>query len=358
MFNVIIIGGGIAGISVAARLSNHSSVLLLERESALGYHASGRSAASFIKDYGNDTTRDLNSLSFEYLHSANNGVLSNRGLMILAKKGQKNEFKSSSESLGLTEISLSEALKAVPIVNRKVVKYASYREDVYDLNTNRLIQNFEREAKRNNAEIKINSAVKKIERSKSIWRVLTDSGEYHSNILVNASGAWVDYISNLAGIEKIGFLPMRRSMARIPLPSEFDVTDWAFFSGPNEDWYAKPDAGQLIVSPAEEDLVEPHDAWAEDLTIAEGISRYQEFVTTPVKRITSNWAGLRTFAPDRSLVIGPAKGNSSFFFMAGQGGYGFQTAPAASNLLKELIMGLPHNLEKKIIKKLDPKRFN
>ena len=131
-----------------------------------------------------------------------------------------------------------------------------------------------------------------------------------------------------------------------------------FFSGPNEDWYAKPDAGQLIVSPAEEDLVEPHDAWAEDLTIAEGISRYQEFVTTPVKRITSNWAGLRTFAPDRSLVIGPAKGNSSFFFMAGQGGYGFQTAPAASNLLKELIMGLPHNLEKKIIKKLDPKRFN
>ena len=125
-----------------------------------------------------------------------------------------------------------------------------------------------------------------------------------------------------------------------------------------EDWYAKPDAGQLIVSPAEEDLVEPHDAWAENLILAKGISRYQEFVTTPVNKITSNWAGLRTFAPDRSLVIGSARNHPTFFFMAGQGGYGFQTAPAASSLLKELIMGLPHDLELKTREKLDPKRFN
>ena len=358
LFDIIIVGGGIAGISAAARLSNYSSVLLLEREHQLGYHASGRSAASCIKDYGNDTTRDLNAQSFEYLRNENNGVLSDRGLMVLAKRDQRDEFETSSESLGLTEITLSEALTAVPIINSKTVAYASYREDVYDLDTNQLIQNFEREAKRNNAQIRNNTAVVKIERSHSKWRVITDSGEYHSSILVNAAGAWVDHISNLAGIEKIGFLPMRRSMARIPLPSEFEVADWAFFSGPREDWYAKPDAGQLIVSPAEEDLVEPHDAWAEDLILAEGISRYQEFVTTSVNKITSNWAGLRTFAPDRSLVIGPSKTNSSFFFLAGQGGYGFQTAPTASDLLKELIMGLPHDLEAKTIEKLDPKRFS
>ena len=358
MFDIIIIGGGIGGISAAARLSQNCSVLLLEREGALAYHASGRSAASCIKDYGNAVTRDLNEQSFEYLQTENHGVLSDRGLMILAKKTQRNEFESSSESLGLTEISLSEAKIQVPIINSKVVAYASYREDVYDLDTNLLITNFEKEAKRNNAQIKNNATVVKIEYVSSLWRILTDDGEYCSRILVNAAGAWVDHISDLAGIDKIGFLPLRRSMARIPLPSGFDVGNWAFFSGPEEDWYAKPDAGQLIVSPAEEDLVEPHDAWAEDLVLAEGISRYEEFVTTPVTRISSNWAGLRTFAPDRSLVVGSAKKNSTFFFLAGQGGYGFQTAPAASNLLKDLIMGLPNDLEKNTREKLDPKRFN
>ena len=358
MFDIIIIGGGIGGISAAARLSENCSVLLLERESTLGYHASGRSAASCIKDYGNKVTRDLNEHSFEYLRTENNGVLSDRGLMVLAKKTQRNEFELSSKSLGLMEISVSEAQIQVPIINSKVVAFASYREDVYDLDTNLLITNFEKEARRNNAQIKNNATVVKIEYASSFWKISTDNGEYCSRILVNAAGAWVDHISDLAGIDKIGFLPLRRSMARIPLPSGFDVGNWAFFSGPEEDWYAKPDAGQLIVSPAEEDLVEPHDAWAEDLVLAEGISRYEEFVTTPVTRISSNWAGLRTFAPDRSLVVGSAKKNSTFFFLAGQGGYGFQTAPAASNLLKDLIMGLPNDLEKNTREKLDPKRFN
>ena len=358
MFDIMIIGGGVAGISAAARLSINSSVLLLEGESALGYHASGRSAASFIRDYGNKVTRDLNEQSYEYLRTENNGVLSDRGLMVLAKKVQRDAFETSSLSLGLSEISLSEAKTQIPIINSEIVRYASYREDVYDLDTTRLMQNFEKEAKYNKAQIKNNSTVIKIEYLNSMWRVSTDNGEYHSTILVNAAGAWVDHISAMAGIEKIGFLPLRRSMARIPLPSEFDVTNWAFFSGPMEDWYAKPDAGQLLVSPAEEELVQPHDAWADDLILAEGISRYQEFVTTPVCKISTNWAGLRTFAPDRSLVIGSAKSNSTFFFIAGQGGYGFQTAPAASNLLKELILGLPNDLEKNTIKKLDPKRFN
>ena len=358
MFDIIIIGGGIGGISAAARLSKNCSVLLLERESALGYHASGRSAASCIKDYGNKVIRELNERSFEFLQTENDGVLSDRGLMVLAKSNQRNEFETSSKSLGLTEINLCEAKAYVPIIESKVVAYASYREDVYDLDTNQLIQNFEKEAKRNNAQIKNNSAVVKINYANSTWRVLTHNGEYRASIIVNAAGAWVDHISDMAGIEKIGFLPLRRSMARLPLPSTFNVSNWPFFSGPMEDWYAKPDVGQLIVSPAEEDLVQPHDAWAEDLILAEGIARYEEFVTTPVTKISSNWAGLRTFAPDRSLVIGSSQKNSTFFFLAGQGGYGFQTAPAASNLLKDLILGLPNDLKKNTIEKLDPKRFN
>ena len=358
MIDVIVIGGGIAGISAAARLSHNCSVILLDQESSLGYHASGRSAASCIRDYGNQTTRELNELSFEYLKSANDGVLSDRGLMVLAKKNQIEEFTASSKSFGLNTISLDEAILKIPIIDKEAVSFASYREDVYDLDTNQLIQNFAREAKKNNAQIKIATCVKNIKYINSEWIVTTSTGEYKSSIIVNAAGAWVDQISQLAGIGSIGFSPFRRSMARIPLPDTLSVSSWPFFSGPDEDWYAKPDAGQLIVSPAEEDLVEPHDAWAEELTLAQGISRYEEFVTVPVTKMSSNWAGLRTFSPDRSLVIGPSVDNPTFFFMAGQGGYGFQTAPAASNLLSELIMGFSHDLDKKTIESLSPKRFN
>jgi D-arginine dehydrogenase len=358
MIDIIVIGGGIAGISVAARLSHGCSVLLLEQESSLGYHASGRSAASCIRDYGNRTTRELNELSFEYLRGANNGVLSDRGLMVLAKKNQQEEFKTSSKSFGLNDISLDEAVRKLPIIDKETVCYASYREDVYDLDANQLIQNFEREAKLNNAQVRKKTSVTNIKYINSEWVVTTSTGEYRSSIIVNAAGAWVDQISILAGIGSIGFSPFRRSMARIPLPDSLSVSLWPFFSGPDEDWYAKPDAGQLIVSPAEEDLVEPHDAWAEELTLAQGISRYEEFVTTPVTKMSSNWAGLRTFSPDKSLVIGPSVKNPTFFFMAGQGGYGFQTAPAASNLLSELIMGYSHDLDKNTIESLSPRRFN
>ena len=358
MADIIVIGGGIAGISATARLSDKCSVILLEKESALGYHASGRSAASFIRDYGNQTTRELNELSFDYLRSANEGVLSDRGLMVLAKKNQIDKFTATSESFGLNTISPDEAFQKIPIIDKQTVSFASYREDVYDLDTNQLIHNFQREAKKNNAQIKTNTFVKNIQYINREWIVTTSNSEYKSSIIVNAAGAWVDQISLMAGIGSIGFSPFRRSIARIPLSDAISVSNWPFFSGPDEDWYAKPDAGQLLVSPAEEVLVEPHDAWAEELTLAQGISRYEEFVTIPVTKMSSNWAGLRTFSPDRSLVIGPSSENSTFFFMAGQGGYGFQTAPAASKLLSELIMGSSHDLDKKTIESLSPRRFN
>ena len=127
--------------------------------------------------------------------------------------------------------------------------------------------------------------------------------------------------------------------------------------GPGEDWYAKPDAGALIVSPAEEDLMEPHDAWADDMVLAEGLARYEEMVTEPVTRLISNWAGLRTFAPDRVLVIGPDVREPSFFWLAGQGGYGFQTSAAASRLTADLIGGRTPELDAGLVAQLSPARF-
>jgi glycine/D-amino acid oxidase-like deaminating enzyme len=146
-------------------------------------------------------------------------------------------------------------------------------------------------------------------------------------------------------------------MARIPAPGGHDVSRWPMMFGPGEDWYAKPDAGALIVSPAEEDLMEPHDAWADDMVLAEGLARYEEVVTEPVTRLISSWAGLRTFSPDRVLVIGRDPREPSFFWLAGQGGYGFQTCPAASRLAADLIGGRTPELDADLVAALSPARF-
>jgi D-arginine dehydrogenase len=176
-------------------------------------------------------------------------------------------------------------------------------------------------------------------------------------MIINAAGAWADEIAKLAGITPVGLTPFRRSMARIPAPNDLDVSKWPMLFGVGENWYAKPDAGQLLVSPADEDATTPHDAYADDLILAEGIDRYSQVVTTEVTRITANWAGLRTFAPDRTLVIGPDAADPTFFWSAGQGGYGFQTSPGASQLLADLVTGKPSELPQSTLDALNPRRF-
>jgi glycine/D-amino acid oxidase-like deaminating enzyme len=146
-------------------------------------------------------------------------------------------------------------------------------------------------------------------------------------------------------------------MARIPAPGGHDVSNWPMLFGPGETWYAKPDAGALIVSPADETPVVPHDAYAEDLTLAEGLDRYAGHVTEPVTRLLSSWAGLRTFAPDKELVIGPSAKDETFIWCAGQGGYGMQTAPAASQLLADLIGGSVPDITPEAVAKTQARRF-
>jgi glycine/D-amino acid oxidase-like deaminating enzyme len=146
-------------------------------------------------------------------------------------------------------------------------------------------------------------------------------------------------------------------MARIPAPGGHDVARWPLLFGPGETWYAKPDAGALLVSPADEDPAEPHDAWADDMVLAEGIARYEAMVTEPVTRLLASWAGLRTFAPDRTLVIGFAPQNPAFFWCAGQGGYGMQSSPGASRLVADLIGGTRPEIDAASVAALSPARF-
>ena len=355
--DILVIGGGIAGISAAARLSGHASVTVLEGEEALGYHASGRSAAMFEREYGNRAVRALNHASEAYHETANGGVLSPRGIMMVARADKVAGFRHEIKEMHLQPIDLSDAFAKVPILNRKTVAMAAASDGARDLDADRLLQNFAGEARRGGASIHLKSSVIAITHDAGGWHVESARGSFSAPILVNAAGPWVDEIARMAGVAPLGFTPFRRSMAQIPAPGGHDVTGWPMLHGAGESWYAKPDAGKLLVSPSEEHPMTPHDAWADDMVLAEGLARYEEMVNEPVTRLETSWAGLRTFSPDRALVIGRDSAQPDFFWLAGQGGYGFQTAPAASQLARDLILGAPPDLDADLVADLSPARF-
>ena len=356
MIDFLVIGGGIAGTSVGARLSHLGRVVVLERETALAYHASGRSAAMFEESYGLPSTIALNEASRAYHFEANGGVTSPRGLMLIGTADNTDAFEADLKSMRLTEISRAEAGAMFPILNDSVTR-VGFDKNAWDLDTDLLVQNFAREVRSNGGEVRTSAEVTAITRTATGWDVAMGDETLAARNIVNAAGAWVDIIAQMAGITPIGITPLRRSMARIPAPGGHDLSGWPMLFGPGETWYAKPDAGALIVSPADETLMPPMDAWADDMDLAEGLARYEAHVSEPVTRMLSNWAGLRSFAPDRNLVLGPDGRDPTFIWMAGQGGYGFQTAPAASQLVADLVAGKPAQIAADMIAKMSPSRF-
>ena len=352
----LIIGGGIAGISASARLAPLGSVTVLEAEATLAHHASGRSAALYEPHYGLPPVVELSLASGPYFRAAEN-VLSPRGMMILATADNRATFDHDADAMNLNRITPDHAKSIVPIINTDVVAHAAHADHAWDIDTDLLLQGFARDARKHGARIITDARVTAIARLSNGWRVSTANSDYTAKILINAAGAWVDGIAEMAGIAPLGFTPMRRSMARLPAPGGHDVSTWPMIFGAGETWYAKPDAGALIVSPAEEHLMHPHDAWADDMVLAEGLARYEEMVTEPVTRLLSNWAGLRTFSPDRVLVIGADVADPSFVWLAGQGGYGFQSSPAASQLAADLITGTKPHAPKSLVAALSPARF-
>ncbi len=352
----LIIGGGIAGISAAARLSNLGSVLLLEAEDNLAYHTSGRSAAMYEPQYGKPAVVGLSLASGEYLRGIA-GMLTPRGMLVVARAGDEAALAVDAAAMSMDLISPDAAVAQFPLLNRAVVVAAAHSSQAWDIDTDRLLQGFAKAARGNGARIVTKARVSGIAKIAGGWKVMSAAGEFTARTLVNAAGAWVDEVAALAGVQPLGFQPMRRSMARIALTSGDDVSGWPMMFGVGESWYCKPDAGALLVSPAEEHPMAPHDAFADDMVLAEGLARYEEMVTEPVTRLLSNWAGLRTFSPDRVLVIGRDRRESDFFWLAGQGGYGFQTSAAASKLAADLIAGRQPDLSGDLVAQLDPARF-
>ncbi|MEX0280074.1 MAG: NAD(P)/FAD-dependent oxidoreductase [Arenibacterium sp.] len=355
MIDFLVIGGGIAGLSAGAALTELGSVTLLETESALGYHASGRSAALFEAQYGLPPVVALNKAS-ESTHR-DGGYLSDRGLMLVGSADQEERFNADCDTLGMKRIDIAEARALLPVLNPDKARFTAFHHDAWDIDTDRVLQDYARVIRSAGGHVATAEQAQAIARDGDKWRVETAQNTYFARQIVNAAGAWADQIAGLAGVPPIGLVANRRSMARIPAPGGLDVRNWPMMLGVGESWYAKPDAGKLLVSPAEEDPVDPHDAWADDMVLAEGLARYEALVSEPVTRLETSWAGLRTFAPDRVLVLGPDLIAPGFIWCAGQGGYGFQSAPAAARLLADLIGGRTSELPTDTVSQLRPDRL-
>ncbi len=358
--DVLIIGGGIAGISAAARIAPDAKVIVLEREKATGTHSTGRSAAIFVLNYGNATLKALNAASEPVFREPGDlcegPLLTPRGELLLATEGEAGALeKALAASSGLERLTPEEAVEIVPVVRRDGLIGAAFERDASDIDVDLLLGGFIRLLRAQGGQIVTNAEAMSVTRDGDVWRVETPAGVYVAPVIINAAGAWADVVAERAGVRKIGLQPMRRSAALIPEPQ--GAAKWPLFGSLREDWYAKPQSGTLMISPADEDPVEPQDAWPDDMVLAEGIDRFERMTTIQVTRVEHTWAGLRSFTDDRTPVAGFAPDAEGFFWLAGQGGYGIQTSPALSALAADLVTGRDPMMSADIVAALSPGRF-
>lgn len=362
--DVIIIGGGIAGASAGAALAmGGARVVLLEAEDAVGRHATGRSAAMFILNYGGATVRALNAASEAALAEpdpeiAETSLLSARGELVVASEAEGDALDAYlAGANSIEEVSRAEALRLCPVLRPEACARAAVEPGARDIDVDRLLQGCLRSLRRRSGQVLVRAGASRLSRDGAGWRVETGRGPVCAPVVVNAAGAWADGVAQAAGLPGVGLTPLRRSAAILPAPEGHDVSRWPLVAAASETWYARPDAGRLMVSPADEDPVEPHDAFADDLTLAAGLHRFEQATTVAVTRVERTWAGLRTFAPDRTPVAGFDPLADGFFWLAGQGGYGVQTAPAMARLAADLILNRPPSLDAAVIAALSPARF-
>ena len=331
-----------AGASVAAALAQSGArVLLIEAEDQPGYHATGRSAAFWTESYGGPGVQPLTTASGPFLRQG--GYLSPRGALTLARSGQEAElaaFIARYQALGVSVERLDRsALEARLPGLMPDWPCGAFEPDCCDIDVARLHQDYLAAARRAGAVLRCSAGVVAAERSGDGWQIgLGDGSRVKAALLVNAAGAWADDLARLAGVRPLGLTPFRRTIAQVctdPTPP----ADLPLVLDLAETFYFKPEAGRLWLSPHDEDASPACDAAPEELAVAQAIDRLQGVVDWRVARVDHKWAGLRTFAPDRLPVFGCDRHEPRFFWFAGQGGFGIQTAPAAAQLAAALITG-------------------
>jgi D-arginine dehydrogenase len=363
-FDVIVIGAGIVGATVAAGLGATHKVALVEAEEQAGYHTTGRSAAIWIRNYGPPEVRVLTGLSREFFLNPPEDIGTEhlaigRKIIYLAPPDQVEALDALiSQKLGIEEISLAEVKAQVPALIDGYAIRAAIESDAFDMDVAALHQFYLRRARQHGGALFLRNRAGKISRKGANWEVETSGGmDIFAPIIVNAAGAWGDEVATMAGLEPIGLIPCRRTAAIID-PGPYAVEHWPMVQSAGHDWYIRTEArNKLMVTPCDETPMHPHDVQPDELDVAIGIDRMQHALNIDVRRVEHSWAGLRTFAPDRSLAFGWENTVPGFFWCVGQGGYGIQTAPAAGELVTAMIKGEDPGAAGVIIPDIDPMRF-
>ncbi|MCB1359905.1 MAG: FAD-binding oxidoreductase [Rhodobacter sp.] len=341
---IVVIGAGIAGASVAAELSAAGQdVLLLERETAPGYHTTGRSAALFTPTYGPPVIRALTRASAAALMAPPTAdrphpFLRPRAVLSLARSDQAETLATRQAELGCAILSEAEAMDQLPLLRPGYAIGALVDPDAADIDVEALHRQYLRAL---GPALRLKTEVTHLSRDGAGWRVDTPAGAIQADIVVNAAGAWADALADMAGVTRIGLVPRRRTAVLVAAPDGTRPDAWPMAVDVEEQFYIRPEAGKLLLSPADETPSPPCDAQPDELDVAIAIDRVQAAFDLPVRRVDHKWAGLRSFVGDKAPVAGHDPDAPGFVWLAGQGGYGIQSAPALARTAAALALGRP-----------------
>ncbi len=346
--DVAIVGAGIVGASIAMRLAATHRVLLIEGEDRPGYHTTGRSAALFEEAYGPAIIRKLTRASRAFLEApppgfAASALLQPRGCLFVAPAGREAAADDAlAQALPGTvrEISSADAVRACPALDPGWIKRVIEEPGSMDMDVHAIHQGYLRSAKAAGAALVCDARVTQIAQANGVWHIATTAGRFASVHLVNAAGAWADEIAALAGLSTVGLVPKRRTAFVFDAPEHAaTLARWPMVVDIDESFYFKPEAGQLLASPADETPSPPCDAQPEDIDIAECAARIEAASALRIARVKRKWAGLRSFVADKVPVLGPDKHCANFHWAAAVGGYGIMTSPAVGRIVAAGVCG-------------------
>ena len=340
--DILVIGAGMAGASAAAHLAERAQVVVLEGEDQAGYHSTGRSAALFSETYGNETIRILTRAGRAFYQDRAGGIvedpiLTPRGVLVVALRGQEALLEDEEPDDAAHRLDAAEACALVPVLRPEQVVGAIHEPLAMDIDVHALHTAYLRRLRQHGGRIVTAAPVRSLHYKTGNWTAATPAGEFAAPIVVNAGGAWADQVATLAGLPPLGVVPKRRTAMIIAAPPGVDVRLWPLVIDAAETGYFKPEAGKLLVSPADETPVEPCDVQPEEFDIALALDRLQQRTTIAVRHVERKWAGLRSFAADKTPVVGFDPLADGFFWLAGQGGYGIQTAEGLAQCTTGLI---------------------
>jgi D-arginine dehydrogenase len=342
----LVVGGGISGAAAACELAAHGAVIVLEAESAPGYHSTGRSAALYTRNFGNATVRAFNRASLPFLSAPPEGfteypLLTPRGALTIGSAEQRAEIDKllaiGAGDQSIVEVAPARALELAPHLRPEAVAYAAYEAAVLDMDVAAIHQGFLRGIKARGGTIVCDAGVRALDRRNGCWHATTAAGDFAAPVVVNAAGAWADQVAALAGAAPVGLVPKRRTGIIIELPAGMDARPWPAVDEAGYGSYCKPETGRVMASPGDAEPVEPCDIQPEDLDVALIADWLERNTFIPVRRIARRWAGLRSFVADDSPVCGFDDAVDGFFWLCGQGGYGIMMAESLGRTAASLI---------------------